>query len=78
MCGGCVGGGGQPKLKLNQEMEVKEKRVESLMQRDAHAKVRVSYQNPELRKIYHEFLEEPLSEKAIELLHTIFEDRSMS
>lgn len=74
--GGCIGGGGQPKFKLSEEMQIKEKRIESLYNRDRKNTIRCSHQNPEIIKLYEEFLEKPLSKKSEELLHTTYEDKS--
>lgn len=74
--GGCIGGGGQPKFKLAEEMQIKEKRIESLYNRDRKNTIRCSHQNPEIIKLYEEFLEKPLSKKSEELLHTTYEDKS--
>ena len=74
--GGCIGGGGQPKTKMSEELAVKKKRIESLYQRDEKDKIRVSHKNPEIIKVYEEFLGEPLSSKSEELLHTSYKDKS--
>ena len=74
--GGCIGGGGQPKFKLAEEMQIKEKRIESLYNRDRENTIRCSHQNSEIIKLYEEFLEKPLSKKSEELLHTTYEDKS--
>lgn len=72
--GGCIGGGGQPKA-FN-EKQVKEKRIESLYENDKNSNIRISHQNPDIIKIYNEYLEKPLSSRAEELLHTTYQDRS--
>lgn len=74
--GGCIGGGGQPKTKMSEELAVKKKRIESLYQRDEKDKIRVSHKNPDIIKVYEEFLGEPLSSKSEELLHTSYKDKS--
>lgn len=74
--GGCIGGGGQPKIVNGKELEVKQKRIDSLYNRDNSAKLRVSHENPDIIKLYEEFLGEPLSKKSEELLHTSYEDKS--
>ena len=74
--GGCIGGGGQPKAGNGNEMFVKQKRMDSLYNRDRIKKIRVSHQNPRVVKVYNEFLKEPLSFKAEELLHTYYIDQS--
>ena len=74
--GGCIGGGGQPIHKRNEEDITKQKRIESLYNEDSNMKVRYSYQNENIKSIYDNFLNHPLSEKAIELLHTSYHDKS--
>ena len=65
--GGCVGGGGQP---IHEEAEWAPKRGERLYELDKERKLRRSHENPQVQKLFDEFLEEPLSEKAEHLLHT--------
>lgn len=74
--GGCIGGGGQPKFKINEEIQIKEKRIESLYKRDRDNKIRCCHQNPEIIKVYDEFLGKPMSPKSEELLHTTYKDKS--
>lgn len=74
--GGCIGGGGQPKIVNGKELEVKQKRIDSLYNRDTNNKLRVSHENPDIIKLYEEFLGKPLSKKSEELLHTKYEDKS--
>ena len=66
--GGCVGGGGQP-ISIDDE-ELYGVRGERLYQLDRENNLRFSHENPEIKTLYEEFLEAPLSEKAEELLHT--------
>lgn len=74
--GGCVYGGGQPKVKMPQIKKVSEARQASLYQSDVDAEEKSSWENPEIQALYKDFLEEPLSEKAEYLLHTYFTDKS--
>ncbi|ONI38234.1 hydrogenase [Candidatus Epulonipiscium fishelsonii] len=74
--GGCIGGGGQPKLKPNKLKEARTNRMEGLYNKDKEMDTRTSYENSELQKMYEEFYGEPLSELSEELLHTDFVDRS--
>ena len=67
--GGCVGGGGQPKVRKNKD-EVLKKRGEGLNNIDRTKTRRVSKENPAVRAIYDKYLDYPLSHKAHELLHT--------
>lgn len=74
--GGCIAGGGQPKITLAKLEETKKKRINSLYNKDANMKKRLSYQNPDIIEIYKEFLNNPLGELSEELLHTEYEDKS--
>ncbi|WP_195251485.1 [FeFe] hydrogenase, group A [Romboutsia sp. 1001713B170207_170306_H8] len=67
--GGCVGGGGQPKVRKNKD-EVLRKRGEGLNAIDRSKELRVSKENPAVQAIYEKYLDYPLSHKAHELLHT--------
>ena len=64
--GGCVGGGGQPKT---DNIKTKEQRALGLYNRDSNVKIRCSYQNPDIIKIYQEYLKYPGSNLAKEILH---------
>ena len=67
--GGCIGGGGQPKVRKNRD-EVIKNRGEGLNSIDKSKELRVSKENPAVRAIYDNYLDYPLSHKAHELLHT--------
>ena len=66
--GGCISGGGNPRLKNNYQTRAKE-RQEGLYQIDANAPIRESHKNPQVTAIYAEKLGEPGSHIAHELLH---------
>lgn len=70
--GGCVSGGGQP-YSYN-DTTIKQRRAEGLYKEDTQLPIRKSHENPEIKKIYAEYLEKPGSHKAHELLHTTYED----
>lgn len=74
--GGCIYGGGQPKVKMPQIKKVSEARQAGLYESDAAADVKASWENPEIQAMYEDFFGEPLSEKAEFLLHTYFMDQS--
>ena len=75
--GGCIGGGGMPRVKVPQAKASKEARIASLYKRDSEVKVKTSCDNPEIQQMYKEFFEKPLSHKSHELLHSdVFVDRS--
>ncbi len=71
--GGCVNGGGQPRS--CDSSLIKEKRAEGLYSEDKELSLRKSHENPEIQKLYSEFLEKPGSHKAHELLHTTYKNR---
>lgn len=66
--GGCVGGGGQPKVKNKQE--ALKNRACGLNNIDKQCEFRRSEQNPQIIKLYEKYLDYPMSKKAHELLHT--------
>jgi len=70
--GGCINGGGQP---IHQKPEKIKKRIQSLYEIDAKMKHRRSHENESVNKLYKEFLGEPNSHKAHEVLHTEYSDR---
>lgn len=70
--GGCINGGGQPRS--CDDIKIKEQRAEGLYEEDRELPVRKSHQNPDIVKLYEEFLEKPNSHKAHELLHTTYSD----
>lgn len=70
--GGCVNGGGQPSS--YNDTTIKQKRAAGLYKEDSELPVRKSHENPEIKKLYAEFLKEPGSHKAHELLHTTYEN----
>lgn len=65
--GGCVGGGGQP---IHDGREMAEIRSKNLYFLDSKNELRFSHENPEIKKVYDEYLEKPLSRMAHKLLHT--------
>ena len=73
--GGCIGGGGQIKSAAGSEFQTKEKRANGLYDKDKNKEIRMSHQNPDVARIYNDYLNYPLSEKSIELLHTSFSSK---
>lgn len=69
---GCVGGGGQP---IPTNLEIKKKRAAGLSSIDQTSTIRKSHENPDVLKLYEEYLGEPLSGKSHELLHTTYQAR---
>lgn len=71
--GGCLGGGGQP---IPTNPEIRKKRAEAIYEEDAGMSIRKSHQNPEIIRIYEDFLGKPLGEKSHHLLHTTYTPRN--
>ncbi len=72
--GGCIGGGGQPLH--HGDYNILKARALAVYREDAGKKLRKSHENPEIIKIYEEFLGKPMSEKSHHLLHTHYFDKS--
>ena len=72
--GGCIGGGGQPLHHGN--VEILKARQKALYEEDANKPLRKSHENPDIQKLYEEFLGKPLSEKSHQLLHTHYFNKS--
>jgi NADH-quinone oxidoreductase subunit G/[NiFe] hydrogenase diaphorase moiety small subunit/NADP-reducing hydrogenase subunit HndD len=72
--GGCLGGGGQP---IPTNPEIRRKRAEAIYAEDEGMPLRKSHLNPEVIKIYKDFLGKPLSEKSHHLLHTKYVKRGI-
>ncbi|MDZ7625484.1 MAG: NADH-dependent [FeFe] hydrogenase, group A6 [Ignavibacteriaceae bacterium] len=70
--GGCINGGGQP---IHQKPEKVMKRIKVLYKIDENAKTRRSHENESVKTLYREFLGEPNSHKAHEILHTEYFDK---
>jgi ferredoxin hydrogenase gamma subunit len=72
--GGCMGGGGQPRSKKAYQASWQE-RQRALYTIDRQRPVRQSHNNPLIEKIYDDFLGQPNSHKAHDLLHTTYRER---
>ncbi len=72
--GGCVGGGGQPYGVTDRLRTV---RSAGLYKDDQTRPVRLSHENPFVKKLYETYLKKPLSKKAHELLHTHYKARPL-
>ena len=78
--GGCINGGGQPyvhpTLLPNEDADIldtyRAKRAAVLYSEDERQVLRQSHKNPDIQKLYKDYLGEPLSEKSEELLHTSY------
>lgn len=75
--GGCINGGGQPYVhdEIRNTIDLKTVRAQALYDYDKEQKLRCSHDNPAVETIYKEFLGEPNSHKAHELLHTTYKKR---
>ena len=73
--GGCVDGGGTCRVKKDYHPHAHERR-DGLFAIDRNMPRRQSHNNPQVIKLYEDFLGEPNSHKAHELLHTHYTDRS--
>ena len=71
--GGCIGGGGAP---IPTTDKIRKLRAQALYDEDAGKPIRKSHENPEIIRIYDEFLKEPLGEKSHHLLHTKYTKRN--
>ncbi len=82
MCcpGGCINGGGQPYvhplLLPNEDTDILDtycaKRSAVLYSEDERQAIRQSHNNPDIKKLYDDYLGKPGSERAEELLHTSY------
>lgn len=73
---GCVSGGGQPKLLLPEDRPIAYKqRKDATYKHDSNLEIRKSHENPDIKKLYDEFLGEPLGHQSHHLLHTEYVSR---
>ena len=72
--GGCINGGGQPiqHAVVRNFVDLKARRAEALYRSDADNAKRKSHENAAIKQLYAEFLGEPGSHKAHEILHTSY------
>jgi NADH-quinone oxidoreductase subunit G/NADP-reducing hydrogenase subunit HndD len=71
--GGCAGGGGQM---FGYDPRRVEERIKSLYALEKKRAVRLSYRNPAVTSVYRDYLGEPGSRRAHELLHTEYAPRA--
>lgn len=69
--GGCIGGGGQPYH--HGDISVLKRRAEGIYSIDEGKHLRKSHENPQVKKLYEDYLGEVGSPLAHELLHTSYE-----
>ncbi len=65
--GGCIGGGGQPRLT---DDAIRCKRMDAIFAEDEGKPMRKSHENQAVQELYKDFLGEPLGHRSHELLHT--------
>jgi NADH-quinone oxidoreductase subunit G/NADP-reducing hydrogenase subunit HndD len=70
--GGCIVGGGQPRGVRSEKWAARKAGIYSI---DEGKKLRKSHENPNIIKLYKEFLGEPCGHKSHELLHTHYTAR---
>ena len=81
--GGCINGGGQPYVRdvflPNEDADIMDtyiqKRAQALYSEDERQVLRQSHNNPQIQKLYEEYLGKPNSHKAHHLLHTTYAPR---
>ena len=80
MCcpGGCVNGGGQPTqpADVRNFTDLKSLRAKALYEEDKNLPFRKSHESPIIKQVYQEYLEEPGSHIAHQILHTTFVKRN--
>jgi len=72
--GGCVGGGGQP---ANTDLNAVRQRMQGLYELDRREAVRTSHSNASVKRLYEEFLGQPLGHTSHQLLHTHYAPRDV-
>jgi len=70
--GGCIGGGGQPRLTSD---AVRQARIRAIYAEDESRELRKSHENPDILALYDEYLGEPLGHVSHELLHTKYTEK---
>ncbi len=72
--GGCIGGGGQPRFT---DDAVRLKRIAGIYREDESKTMRKSHENPDVMKLYQEYLGAPLGDKSHHLLHTRYAKKEL-
>lgn len=77
--GGCVHGGGQSHVSSKARLSVnpRENRANALYSEDVRQVLRKSHENPEVKKLYEDYLKEPNGELSHKLLHTHYHKREV-
>ncbi|MBQ9947743.1 MAG: iron hydrogenase small subunit, partial [Oscillospiraceae bacterium] len=78
--GGCVNGGGQiiQPAEVRNFTDIRADRAKVLYSIDEANTLRFSHENPDVKALYDEFLGEPNSHKAHEILHTSYKAQKLS
>ncbi len=78
--GGCVNGGGQPQqpASVRNFTDIRALRAKVLYDLDESRPLRKSHENPVIKELYANYLGEPGSHKAHELLHTTYVKRTIN
>jgi NADP-reducing hydrogenase subunit HndD len=73
--GGCVNGGGQPIVPspIRSITDIRVERAQALYHEDEAKKIRKSHENPEIKRIYAEYLGKPNGHLTHRLLHTQYQ-----
>ncbi len=70
--GGCIAGGGQP---IGTDLDAVRARMQVLYHLDRDETLRVSHENASVKRLYAEYLGEPLGDRSHHLLHTHYAPR---
>jgi iron-only hydrogenase group A len=73
--GGCIGGGGQPRMT---DDSVRLKRIAAIYAEDEGKALRKSHDNKAIQQLYAEFLGAPLGERSHALLHTHYHHKEIA
>ncbi len=72
--GGCIGGGGQP---LGATDAIRKARIAGIYRDDEKSAKRCSHHNPDVKRLYDDFLGAPLGKESHKLLHTHYHARKL-
>jgi iron-only hydrogenase group A len=72
--GGCINGGGQP---IGADIDAARARMQALYKIDQSEKLRLSHKNLYVKRLYDQFLGQPLGEISHRLLHTHYNSRDV-
>lgn len=72
--GGCVNGGGQP---VTTDKTFARLRAKTLYEIDEKEPIKASHKNSAVNELYKNYLDEPLSERCLSLLHTTYKERKV-